>query len=203
MSNEIDIRKAISKQDLQNFPTGKFGGEIIVVDQLEQVSAAIAELSKEAFIGFDTESKPSFEKGKSNVNQVALMQLSSEHRAFLFRINIIGLPKELKALLENPKILKIGSAVHGDLDKIKVLDANKSYHPQGFVDIQIIAKRNGMASVGLKKLSAILLGFRMSKRHQLTNWETETLSFGQLNYAATDAWATFKVYQEFAKRKML
>lgn len=199
----MNIKTRIEKQELQDYPIKKFPGKAIVIDQLEQVAEAIAHLSKCKYIGFDTESKPTFIKGKSNINKIALMQLSSNENAYLFRINIIGMPIELKQLLENYNILKIGSAVHGDIHKIAELYTDGPFEPRGFVDIQNIAKKNGIETVGLKKLTAILFSFRISKKHQLTNWEAKELSLGQINYAAMDAWACFKIYEDFIVRDML
>ena len=57
----------------------------------------------------------------------------------------------------------------------------------------IIAKL-GFESIGAKKLSALVLGFRISKRQQVSNWEMAKLSQAQINYAATDAWICREIY---------
>lgn len=199
----MNLKTRIEKKDLQDYPIKKFPGKAIVIDQLDQVTEAVAHLSKYKYIGFDTESKPTFIKGKSNINKIALMQLSSDENAYLFRINHIGMPVELKDLLENRNILKIGSAVHGDINKIAELYTDGPFYPRGFVDIQTIAKKNGIETVGLKNLIAILFNVRISKKHQLTNWEAKELSHGQINYAAMDAWACFKIYEDFIERDMI
>ena len=63
-------------------------GQIAVVDSLSQVEAAIADLGQYDLIGMDTESKPIFTKYERQT--IALIQLSSEMRCYLFRINKIG-----------------------------------------------------------------------------------------------------------------
>jgi ribonuclease D len=49
---------------------------------------------------------------------------------------------------------------------------------------------------GLKKLSSIVLGHRISKSQQVSNWDADTLTEAQLRYAATDAWICLKIYNE-------
>jgi ribonuclease D len=201
MTVENGLITNISKEELKKFPLDKFRGEILIIDDEAQVIPAIDELSKSDFLGFDTESKPSFEKGKSNLNPVALIQFSTADKAFLFRINKIGVPEALRTLMLDEQTIKIGSGVKGDIEKLAKL--NHSNGAGGFVDVQTVAKNHGIVTYGLKKLSAIFLGFRISKRHQLTNWESETLTTGQQNYAATDAWVCYRLYEEFKKRNMI
>ena len=43
-------------------------------------------------------------------------------------------------------------------------------------------------------MAAIVLGVRVSKSQQLSNWEAETLSDAQVNYAAVDAWVCRQMY---------
>ncbi len=201
MSSEF--KKRISKQELKEYDVQRFGGPVHVFETEEGIGDAVAYLSKFKYIGFDTESKPTFVKGKSNINGIALLQLSTNEEAFLFRLNKFDLTENLKNILENPNILKIGSATHGDIHKLAELYKKGDFHPRGFIDIQVVGKKYKIETVGLTKLTALLLGFRISKRQQLSNWEAETLSEAQINYAATDAWACYKLYEEFIKRGMV
>ena len=56
------------------------------------------------------------------------------------------------------------------------------------VDLNVLAPQLGFESIGAKKLSALVLGIRISKRQQVSNWEVEDLTQAQIDYAATDAW---------------
>jgi len=199
----MEFIKRVGKEDLQEYPVKRFEGEVVVLESSEGVEEAVQYLSKYKFLGFDTESKPTFVKGKTNINGVALLQLSTDEKAFLFRLNKLEMTERLKMLLENPNILKIGSATHGDIPIIAKLYKKGDFHPKGFVDIQVVGKKHGIETVGLAKLTAILLGFRISKRQQLSNWEANELSDAQINYAATDAWACYKLYENFIERKMV
>ena len=147
-------------------------------------------------LGFDTETKPSFKKGRKN--KVSLVQLSNSELACLIRINKIGIPKELTDLLANPDITKVGVAIHDD---IKYLSHIKHFTPQGFIDLQQYVKEFGIECSGLKKLAAIVLGIRISKRQQVTDWEASELSDPQIIYAATDAWVCHEIYHRLVACK--
>ena len=199
----MEFKKRVSKQDLKEYEVQRFEGEVHVFENTDGVNEACEYLSQYKYLGFDTESKPTFVKGKTNINGIALLQLSTDKKAFLFRLNKFELPENLKKILENYNILKIGSATHGDIPIISKLYKKGDFHPKGFVDIQIIGKKYGIETVGLAKLTAILLNFRISKRQQLSNWEAEELTEAQINYGATDAWACYKLYEDFIKRGMV
>lgn len=142
-------------------------------------------------LGFDTETRPSFKKGRKN--KVSLIQLSNSEIACLIRINRIGIPDELVTILSNPGITKTGVAIHDD---IRYLTGIRKFKPAGFIDLQGFVKEYGIQSSGLKKLAAIILGFRISKRQQVTDWEAIQLSEAQQIYAATDAWVCHQIYNK-------
>ena len=56
------------------------------------------------------------------------------------------------------------------------------------MDLQKIAYEWGIRDKSVKKLAANILGVRISKSQQLSNWEADELSAAQQMYAATDAW---------------
>ncbi|MBG0859174.1 MAG: 3'-5' exonuclease domain-containing protein 2 [Bacteroidales bacterium] len=184
----------ISGEELKNYELSSFKGEIVVVDNRKTFNKVLSRLFHERILGFDTESRPSFRRGTKN--RISLIQLASAHLACLFRINKIGLPDELKSLLADPDIIKAGVAVHDD---IRFLRNIKKFEPAGFVDLQNLVKEYGIQSSGLKKLTAIVLGFRISKRQQITDWEAEILSEAQQVYAATDAWVCREIYIKLCK----
>ena len=180
----------ISKDDLQSYPVRKFEGDIVLVHDARNLPKIIRELETYPVLGFDTETRPSFKKGVKN--NVALLQLSGPDKAWLFRLNKIGFPDPLRDFLTESKILKPGVAIHDDL---KALISRNKFEPAGFIDLQELVKEYSIQSSGLKKLSAIVLGFSISKRQQVTNWENKRLSDAQLVYAATDAWVCYKIYE--------
>jgi ribonuclease D len=70
----------------------------------------------------------------------------------------------------------------------------KEYVPAGFVDLQKIVCEWGIRDKSVKKMAAIIMGIRISKSQQLSNWEAERLSDAQALYAATDAWVCREMY---------
>lgn len=183
-------RESIEKEELAELPLIQFEGEISLVETKESYLESIEYLSRQKILGFDTETKPAFKKGV--VNEVALLQLSTEDRAFLFRLNKIGLPNGLKGILENPEICKIGVAIRDD---IKGLQKLNNFKPGGFIELQEHVKEYGIQDFSLKKLSAIVLGYRISKSQRITNWEAPDLTEAQQIYAATDAWISHRIYE--------
>ena len=181
----------ISVEDLAGCELSWFKGEIVLVENLKTFKEVFPRLSGSGILGFDTETKPTFKKGRKNT--VSLIQLSNANLACLFRINKIGFPVELIALLSDRAVTKVGVAVHDD---IRFLKGVKKFSPDGFVDLQNFVKDFGIGSSGLKKLAAIVLGFRISKRQQVTDWEAEQLTEAQQIYAATDAWVCHQIYQK-------
>ncbi|MDP4223524.1 MAG: 3'-5' exonuclease [Bacteroidota bacterium] len=183
--------ETLTAEDLGKYEVSWFKGEISVVEDMEEFRSSFPKLVHSAVLGFDTETKPSFRKGYKN--KVSLIQLATEDFACLIRINKIGMPQELVDLLANPAVIKAGVAVHDD---IRFLRSVRKFNPSGFVDLQKLVKEFGIQSSGLKKLSAIILGFRISKGQQVTNWEADQLTEAQLVYAATDAWVCHQIYRK-------
>lgn len=181
----------ITLDEIKELELKWFEGEIVVVDNFRTFRETFPRLLNSKILGFDTETKPSFKKGHKN--RVSLIQLSNNELACLFRINRIGLPNELIDLLADPSVVKAGVATHDD---IKFLKNVKKFNPQGFVDLQPFVRDWGIQSSGLKKLTAIILGFRISKRQQVTDWEAENLTEPQVIYAATDAWVCHQIYKK-------
>lgn len=185
---------SISKERLAEMPVMTYPAAITVVDSAAVAHSALRVLSKEKAVGFDTETRPSFRKGQ--VHKVALMQVSTEDRCFLFRLNKIGICAELKAFLENPDITKIGLSVHDDFN---VLRRSGDIDPKGFIDLQHLVKKYEITDISLQKIYAIIFGERISKSQRLTNWEAESLSEAQQAYAALDAWACLRIYRHLTE----
>ena len=181
----------ITNEEIKNLPLVQFTGKIFVIDSPKKVELFTELIKNQPIIGIDTETKPSFKKGAKN--PVSLLQIATLNQAFLFRINLIGLPDSVILLFENPDIKKIGLALKDD---IQILKQIKQYKPAGFIDLQHYVKAFGIKSTSLKKIMAIIFGQRISKSQQVTNWDRPELTEAQQIYAATDAWACFQIYKE-------
>ncbi|PID88100.1 MAG: 3'-5' exonuclease [Bacteroidia bacterium] len=184
------IYKQVTKEYVLSLPTKTFEGEIHLVETADQITEAANYLNQCKILGFDTETKPAFKKGERNT--VALLQLSDGKKAYLFRLDKIGdLPDEIIAVLVNPDIVKIGAAIHDDL---RALQGLKDFTPGNFIEIQRFVTDLGILDNSLKKMTCGILGFRISKKARLSNWESETYTQEQIQYAATDAWVSYEIY---------
>ena len=179
----------LSADDIQNLPLQSYDGEVEVISNNDLAENAAQKLQNAKIIGFDTETRPTFKKGV--VRKVSLLQLFDGNKAYLFRLNELGLPNSIKKILQNPNILKIGAAIHDD---IKALAKLNYFKPEGFIDLQTVAKNANIEDISVKKMTARFLGFRISKKQQLSNWDNEILEEGQIVYAATDAWVCYLLY---------
>jgi len=196
MKNEINFKSKLSKEEISILPRKKFNGEIIYIDSKSIFYEILPLLLKSEVFGFDTETKPSFKKGEKN--GVSLLQLSTSDQAFLFRLKQIGLPKELINLLSDSNILKVGVAIHDDIIGLKRLHP---FNHEGFIELQTYVNEFNIEDCGLKKLTANILGFQISKRQQTSNWESEVLSRAQIEYAATDAWVCYEIFSKLRQLK--
>ena len=169
---------SISSEELSQLDSVDFDGPIVVVSDLdEDFAEAMDYLKSQTVIGFDTETKPSF-TSNSPRHHVALLQLSGRDKAYVFRLNLMGLPAPLVSVLSDSRITKVGAAVT----------------PRSFVDLQSMVAEYGIQDKSVRKMSAIILGKKVSKTQQLSNWEAPQLSGAQLKYAAIDAWVCREMY---------
>ena len=199
------MRKTIynkyDKHLIRDLPQVSFPGRIEVITSKTEANKAVDFLFSQPLLGIDTETRPSFKKGKQN--KVALLQISTKHVCFLFRLNIIGLTPSLIQLLEDETIKKVGLSLHDDIHSLTRLLVNSSTKLKigSFVDLQNLVKEIGIEDMSLQKLYANFFHQKISKRQQLSNWESEVLTEKQKNYAAIDAWACINIYEEFNRLK--
>ncbi len=186
----------ISNEESAKLPPLVFEGEIIIVDKAEQIEAACLDIARYSVIGFDTETRPSFKAGMTN--KVALLQIATPIKCYLFRLNRIPLSRPILSILERKDIIKLGADVLGDLRALKQL---RHFREGGFIDLQMIIGDWGIAEKSLRKMSALVLGYRISKAQRLSNWEAVNYTPQQKIYAATDAWACIEIYNKLQKMK--
>lgn len=183
--------ESISTEELGKLEYASFPGRIHVIDSVgAEFNRAIAYLRSQKIIGFDTETRPCFGPNQPRYG-VSLLQLSGPEKAYLFRVKDMGMHRRLCNLLADKRIIKVGAAIHDDIRGLQKL---RDFQADGFVDLQKIVADYGIRDKSVKKMTAIILGFRISKTQQLSNWEAETLSESQCKYAATDAWVCREMY---------
>lgn len=184
----MTFRPTIDNDTVATLSAARFDGRIVIVDSEEMVEEACEDLERCDIIGFDTETRPSFRAGVSY--KVSLLQLSTPTTCYLFRLCRIRLSNRILKLLGSKRMLKVGADVGGD---IRSLHALREFKAEGFIDLQNEASRWGIEERSLRKLSAIVLGQRVSKAQRLSNWEAGKLTEQQCDYAATDAWICLKI----------
>ena len=182
--------RSFSKDDINAMPLRRYEGAIQVIRTEKQLERALSEMEGETLLGFDTETRPVFKKGKKP-GPPSLLQLATADCAYVFQLNILPLDNGLCHILANKSVVKTGVAVRDD---ILGLQKHARFKPSGFVDLSDISAKASMQTHGLRNMAANLLGFRISKSAQCSNWAKDKLSKQQVNYAATDAWISRELY---------
>ncbi len=185
---------SISNDDVAALEAVHFDGRIEVIETPDALAKACQTLSKEAIIGFDTETRPSFQAGVSH--KVSLLQLSTETVCFLIRLNKLPLTREIIAILASNDIKKVGADVRND---IAALNKLRHFTANGFIDLQSEVGKYGIEDKSLRKISGIVLGKKVSKAQRLSNWAANKLTPQQQMYAATDAWVCIEIYNKLTK----
>lgn len=180
----------LTKEEINLLPVVIYEGEIVLVKNQTQLEMALAELNKEHVLGFDTETRPTFSKGPQH--PPSTLQLSTQRRVFIIQLNHIPFNQELAHLLASQEIVKAGVAIRDD---IKALAKICPFTPGSMIDLATMANSKGLQAQGLRTITANLLGYRVSKSVQCSNWSLNTLTEKQIRYAATDAWLGRILYE--------
>ena len=193
MSTHIfdETKPLLTKEEINLLPAINYEGEIVLIRSDEELTLAVNELKKNTVLGFDTETRPKFTKGAMNLP--SLIQLASEKKVYLIQLKHITKTDELAALLSDEHIIKSGVAIHDDYRSLARLFP---VSPNGLVDLAKLANQTGIKAQGLRTISANLLGYKVSKGAQCSNWASDTLSHSQIQYAATDAWLGLLLYSQ-------
>ena len=189
------IRNTITKAEIATMPKVLFEGRIFVIYTEADADKAVEYLKTQQIVGVDTETRPSFKRGTTH--KVALLQIATADTCFLFRLNRIGMPASLQDFLMSDT-LKIGLSLKDDF---MMLRRRKNMHAEegNWIELQDYVGRFGIEDRSLQKIYANLFGQKISKNQRLSNWEAETLTEGQMKYAATDAWACVEIYRCLAE----
>ena len=186
------FKETITPEEIETYELISFPGKIWVIDAPgKEFDFAVSHLSSQRIIGFDTETRPVFTPNTPR-HKTALLQLASESDAFLFRLNKMGLPREVADILADRNITKVGAAVQDD---IYGLCKHLEFRAARFMDLQQLGFEYGIREKSVRKMAAIIFGKKVSKAQQCSNWEEDPLSEAQELYAATDAWICLRMYK--------
>jgi ribonuclease D len=166
---------------------------VFVVSNERQAGLALGELMEATLVGFDTESKPTFQKGEKSEGPHVL-QFATTEKAFIFQSHVEESYSVILELLKSAQLTKIGFGLDGDLAQI----SNRfGIRPSSIVDLDSSFRKLGYRnSVGAKSAIAMLFNRKMTKSKAITtsNWGARELNDRQLLYAANDAYAAIQVY---------
>ncbi|MBQ3744659.1 MAG: 3'-5' exonuclease domain-containing protein 2 [Prevotella sp.] len=188
------IYNKVDKAMISHLKRVEFYGKIYVVTSPVEAEHAVDYLLSQPILGFDTETRPAFEKGKRYY--CSLLQVSTRTECFLFRLNRIGLCPAVKRLLGDKTVTKVGLAWNNDMLSLRQLG---NFEPGHFIDLQDMVRELGIEDQSLVKIYANLFIERISKAERLSNWERHELTERQMEYAAIDAWACVRIYNEVSR----
>jgi len=194
----IPLAQRLSKAEINELPLRQYNGPIHLIQNSADAKQAASTLSAETLLGFDTETRAAFRAGDRY--SPSLLQLAGADAVFLFQLELTGLIPELCEILSDPDIVKAGVAIRDDLKELRKL---APFQPAGFVELASCAKKAKISNLGLRGLGALLLGFRISKGAQVSNWAKQKLTPGQIAYAATDAWVGREIYLSMDRRGLI
>ncbi len=182
---------SITKDEVMGRPLQSYEGKVVIAADRESTERAVAEINQFDVVGFDTEAKPTFQKGQ--IRNISLIQVATDEKVYLLRTNHVGVIDSLHHFLENPKIIKVGI---GLTDDFNLLDRLRRFEPDGFLDLNDTFQELGAENIGARNLAAMVLDIRISKSAQTSNWESEQLTQKQIRYAATDAWICLEIHKK-------
>lgn len=188
------LKRNIDKAEIADMDVTAFGGRIIVLQSAGEAEKATRFLMGQPYVGIDTETRPSFRRGQAF--GVSLLQVSTADTCFLFRLARTGFTDGMKSFFQSSSPIKIGLSLRDDFAR---LHAAADFVPGGYLELQERAAQMGFEAQSLQKLFAILFGQRISKSQRLSNWEADVLTDAQKLYAATDAWACIRIYEELQR----
>ena len=197
MSNVKLNRASLSSTELADYP-GISLANVSLVDSASLALEALEVLMSAEVIGFDTESKPTFLKGEASTGP-HLVQLATDNRAYLFPISESQETTTLKAILESPRLLKVGFGLGNDRSALKSkLDIDAT----NLLDLGAVLRGpDHRGTVGAKVAVAHFFGQRLQKSKKIgtSNWSNPRLTERQLLYAANDAHVALLVYRAWAR----
>ena len=198
MNLPTEFRHKISREEMAILPIRRYEGEVHLVEGLQQLERAAADLREEEVLGVDTETRPAFRKGESYLPSLA--QVATARAVYLFPLQRLDCSGLLAELLAAPGIVKTGVGLADDLRQLKLLFP---FAEASVLDLGLVARRRGLRQTGSRNLAGIFLGSRTPKGAKTTNWAARHLSPQQITYAATDAWACRDLYLRFREIGLL
>jgi ribonuclease D len=167
--------------------------QIQLVSTTAQAQQALQVLAGFRVLGFDTESKPTFERHEVS-DGPHIVQLATLDQGYVFQLTDAGCRQALAQLLESPNIIKAGFGL-GD-DRRRII-SKLGVDLQGVLDLNMVFNQRGYRKdMGVRGAVALMFNqrFLKSRKAITSNWAKPDLTSSQLSYAANDAYAALRVY---------
>lgn len=151
-------------------------------------------LSPSEYVGFDTESRPTFNKGEVSSGP-DVVQFATASEAFVFQLGHAQCCETVRRLLVWPSTVKVGFGLGQDQEQLL---RRLGVRAMPLLDLDVIFRQRGYArTLGVKSAVAVMFDRRLmkSKRVTTSNWSLRRLAPAQLLYAANDAYAALRVLQ--------
>ncbi|MBN3292771.1 MUT7 Exonuclease, partial [Polypterus senegalus] len=205
-------------------------GDVHLVDtatRLEECREVL--LKSDTTVGLDMEWRPSF--GSVSRPRVSLIQLAVRDAVYLLDLLALERGEQtaqlvgfMRSLFLDSSITKLGYGLDGDLRTFAAMWPelqDDPIKPAGMLDLLGVHKRvqychlctpvackptskvDGPPEKGLSLLVQLVLGKRLNKTEQLSNWERRPLLPEQVRYAAIDAYCLLDVYHKLSQESPL
>lgn len=197
MSQVTISRSMLAESELPVY-SGVSMARITLVDNAGLAERAMAELLAVPVIGFDTESKPTFQKGEVSTGP-HLVQLANDERVFLFPVLFAVNHEVLRRVLATPQVVKVGFGLGNDRTALR---ARLGIELNNVLDLGEVLRGPGhRGTVGAKVAVAHYFGqkFQKSKKVGTSNWASPRLNDRQLLYAANDAHVALQIYRAWLR----
>ena len=168
--------------------------QIVVLRSDAQLEDAYRAIEGEKFVGFDTESKPTFAKGAAATGP-HVIQFALQNRAFIVQLSEKPPLDFLKSVIESQAIVKVGFGLMSDREPLfRRLAIKLGAAVELTATLRALRYKHAL---GAKAAVAIVLGQRLQKSKSVTtsNWGAPVLKPNQLLYAANDAYAALCVFR--------
>ncbi|XP_072956067.1 3'-5' exonuclease isoform X1 [Typha angustifolia] len=189
-----------------SYQSMKFMGRIVyskTASEVEQATKEILDKIKalksfeQVSLGFDIEWKPVFRRGEPQRKAAVLQICMDTANCYVMHIIHSGIPPILKSLLEDSSSVKVGVCVANDAWKMR-----KDYG----VGVESLMDLSSLANTKFggppKKWSLSSLTEKITCKElekpskiRMGNWEADVLSKEKIQYAATDAFVSWYLYQ--------
>ncbi|RKZ51879.1 MAG: hypothetical protein DRR16_20305 [Candidatus Parabeggiatoa sp. nov. 3] len=193
-----DLNHQVSETELTKLPKYDTSNKEVVIVSETRMESACKVIKRQKFVGYDTESKPVFKKGYPP-NPIALIQIATCEKCFLFQMGKLKNISPLLELLRCDDIRKIGVGIRYDNTAIS---KNFGCQVSNVVDLnEVFQEMGNKKTIGSKQLVARVLNKNLEKKQtiSLSNWAVKSLNQRQIQYASDDAFSALEVFLKLKK----